>query len=74
MSICKYKEGMSMNIGLVSMALAQSNSLSDVGTAVLSKTLDNAEQNGNGILKMMDSAALERSVNPGIGSNFDMVI
>ncbi len=63
-----------MNIEAVSMALAQTNSLSKVGTAMLSKTLDNAEQSGNGLLKMMESAALERSVNPSIGSNFDMVV
>ena len=41
-----------MNIGNVSMALAQSSSLSDVGTAVLGKSLETAEQNGNGLLKM----------------------
>lgn len=52
-----------MNIGSVSMALAQSSSLSDVGTAVLGKSLETAEQNGNGLLKMLDSAALERSIN-----------
>lgn len=63
-----------MNIANISMALAQSSSLSDVGTAVLSKSLDTAEQNGNSLLKMVDSAALERSVNPSIGSNFDMVV
>ena len=63
-----------MNIGSVSMALAQSSSLSDVGTAVLGKSLETAEQNGNGLLKMLDSAALERSINPSIGANFDMVV
>ncbi len=63
-----------MNIGNVSMALAQSSSLSDVGTAVLGKSLETAEQNGNGLLKMLNSAALERSINPSIGANFDMVV
>ena len=63
-----------MNIGSISMALAQSSSLSNVGTAVLGKTLENAEQAGNGLLKLLDGAALERSINPNIGSNFDMVV
>ena len=63
-----------MNIGNVSMALAQSSSLSDVGTAVLGKSLETAEQNGNGLLKMLNSAALERSINPSIGANFDLVV
>lgn len=63
-----------MNIGNVSMALAQSSSLSDVGTAVLGKSLETAEQNGNGLLKILNSAALERSINPSIGANFDMVV
>ncbi|MDD6202012.1 MAG: YjfB family protein [Lachnospiraceae bacterium] len=63
-----------MDIGSVSMAMAQSSSLSNVGVAVLSNVMDSMEQSGQGILKMMDAAALERSVNPHIGSNFDMVV
>ncbi|MCR4651456.1 MAG: YjfB family protein [Lachnospiraceae bacterium] len=63
-----------MDIAGLSMSMARQNSLSEVGTAVLAKTLDTVEANGAGIVKMIDAAAMERSVNPSVGSNFDMVI
>jgi len=63
-----------MDIGRISMAMAQGNSLSKVGMAVLDKAMENMEISGQGIVEMMDAAAIERSVNPHIGSNFDMVV
>ncbi len=63
-----------MDIASASMELSQINTLSKAGTAVLGKSLDMAEQEGAGLLKMMDSASLERSINPSVGSNFDMVV
>lgn len=63
-----------MDIAGLSMSLAQQDSLSRVGTAVLAKSLDTMEAQGAGLLKMIDAAAMERSVNPSVGSNFDMVV
>ena len=63
-----------MDIASISMAMAQTNSLSKVGVAVLDKAMESNEIAGQGIMKMMDAAAMERSVNPAIGSNFDMVV
>ena len=63
-----------MDIASISMALAQTNSLSKVGAAVLDKAMESNEIAGQGIMKMMDAAAMERSVNPAIGSNFDMLV
>lgn len=63
-----------MDIAKVSMALAQTNSLSKVGVAVLDKAMESSEIAGQGIMKMMDAAAMERSVNPAVGSNFDMLV
>lgn len=63
-----------MDIAKVSMALAQTQTLSNVGIAVLDKTMESSEVIGQGIMKMMDSAAMERSVNPAVGSNFDMLV
>lgn len=62
------------SIPSLSMAMANTDSLSKVGTAVLSKALDSNEAAGAGLLKMMDAAAMERSVNPSVGSHFDMVV
>ena len=61
-----------MDIASVSMALAQTQTLSNVSIAVLDKTMETSEAMGNGLMKMMDAAAMERSVNPSVGSNFDM--
>ena len=63
-----------MDIASISMAMAQTNSLSKVGIAVLDNAMEANEIAGQGIMKMMDAAAMERSVNPAIGSNFDMVV
>lgn len=63
-----------MDIAGLSMTLSQSKALNDVGTAVLSKTMDQQENMGAGIVNMIDSAAMERSVNPAVGSNFDFKI
>ncbi|MBP5309017.1 MAG: YjfB family protein [Lachnospiraceae bacterium] len=62
------------NIGTAAMAVTGSDSLSKVDIAMLSKALDTNEAAGNGLLKMIDAAAMERSVNPSVGSNFDMVV
>lgn len=62
------------NISLTQMALTGSDSLSKVETAMLSKALDANEAAGAGLLNMIDAAAMERSVNPAVGSNFDMVV
>lgn len=65
-----------MDIARLSMGLAQMNTLQDVGTAVLNKAMDTQEMAGDGIMKMMNSsaAAMELSVNPHIGGNFDMSV
>jgi len=62
------------NIGSASMSLTGSSSLSKVEIAMLSKALDSNEIAGAGLIQMIDSAAMERSVNPSVGSNFDVSI
>lgn len=55
-----------VDIVKVSMALSDIKTLSTVGTAMLSKSLDDQEALGEGMTKM-----LELSVNPAVGANFD---
>jgi hypothetical protein len=74
LSIILLQGGVLMDIAKVSMALAQTQTLSNVGIAVLDKTMESSEVLGQGIMKMMDAAAMERSVNPAVGSNFDMLV
>lgn len=61
-----------MDIAGLSMSMATNNVQSQVSTAVLSKSMDSLEQMGQGLVEMIDAAAMERSVNPGIGANFDL--
>lgn len=61
-----------MNIAGISMGLSSIDLKSDVGIAVLSKEMDTNEALGQGLIEMIDAAAMERSVNPNVGANFDM--
>lgn len=63
-----------MDIAGVSMALANINLQAQVGTQVLDKAMDTNEALGAGLVQMIDSAAMERSVNPQVGANLDVRI
>ena len=63
-----------MDIAGVSIALSDYSTKSQVGMAVLSNALDNTEQLGEGLVKILDAAAMEQSVNPGVGANIDIRI
>lgn len=61
-----------MDIAALSTNLATMNTLGKVETAVLDKTMDMNEVLGAGLVAMIDAAAMERSVNPGVGENIDV--
>lgn len=63
-----------MDIAGVSTALSNVSTQSQVSMAVLSKAMDANETMGAGMVKMIDAAAMEQSVNPEIGANFDVRI
>ncbi len=56
-------------LGLSSTVLSNANTSSAVGMAMLDKTLQADQENGDSLVKM-----LERSVNPLIGQNIDIRI
>lgn len=62
-----------MNIPELSTALANVNLMNQVGIAVLDKAMENSEAAGESLINMMDRS-MELSVNPTVGSNFDMYI
>ena len=66
--------GAEMDIAGVSMALARVSDQSQLGTAVLKKAMDTNQSLGEGMVEMLDAAAMERSVNPNVGANFDVYI
>ena len=63
-----------MDIAGLSMAMSASQVNTAFGVAMLSKSLDTVEDTGAQITNMIDAAAMERSVNPGVGANFDMYV
>lgn len=62
-----------MDIPALSMALSQNKLLNDVGVAMLSKSLDTMQENGDALVATIQSAQ-ELSVNPDIGANLDLRI
>ncbi len=61
-----------MDIAGLSTALSMSSMQSQIGTAVLSRALDTNRDIGEGLVEMIDSAAMERSVYPELGGNIDI--
>lgn len=60
-----------MDIAGLSSTLADMLVQSRVGTAVLSKAMDTNEALGVGLIEMIDASAMENSVTPWVGGNFD---
>lgn len=64
-------------IASASMAMSQSQTLNQVGLAVMGMSLDDAKAMAASEVAALDSMpgpALERSVNPSVGGNFDMSV
>ena len=61
-----------MDIAGLSRAMASTNLQNKVGTAMLGKAMDTNEALGQGLVQMIDSAAMERSVTPELGANIDL--
>ncbi|MCR5627029.1 MAG: YjfB family protein [Lachnospiraceae bacterium] len=62
-----------MDVGAVSMAMSQINLKTNWGMAMLDKGLEMNEEAGANMIQMMDKS-LETTVNPNIGSNFDVSV
>lgn len=58
-----------MDIARLSSATSQSQLMTNVGVAVLSKQLDTLKESGANMIKMM-----EQSVNPNVGQNIDITL
>ena len=61
-----------MDIPELSMALSMSKVQQDWGTAMLSQSLDSLSEVGATVAEMMDTSAMELSVNPDIGGTIDL--
>ena len=65
---------MDLSITGLMPAVSQAQLNTDFGVKMLAKTMDNNEQIGQNLVNMIDAAAMERSVNPDVGGNFDMSV
>ena len=63
-----------MDIAALSMSLANIETQTQVGVAMLDKTMDVGESLSAGLVEMIDAAAMERSVHPELGTNVDVHI
>lgn len=63
-----------MDIPSLSMNMAQSRLMSDVSTAMLAKTMEQASAVSDTMTQLLDSAAMENSVYPNLGANIDISI
>ncbi len=63
-----------MDIASLSMNLSAIEVQSQVGVAMLDKTMDMGETMGQGLVQMIDAAAMERSVHPELGGNVDVLL
>ncbi|MDE6221304.1 MAG: YjfB family protein [Lachnospiraceae bacterium] len=63
-----------MDIPSLSMSMAQTNLLTDVGTAMLAKSMEQADLITASMTEMLDASAMELSVNPDIGANIDISV
>ncbi len=63
-----------MDIAALSMSMATIDTQTKIGVAMLDKTLDAGESLGQGMVEMIDAAAMERSVRPELGANVDVYI
>lgn len=64
-----------MDIAALSMALSQMNVRQVASVSVMRKTIDLAESNGQGVVKMLQDSslkAMEQAVQPHIGRQVDM--
>ena len=63
-----------MDIAALSMAMAQQKTMDEVGTAMLRNALDMQEDVGAEVVEMIDSASMERSINPSVGASIDISV
>ena len=63
-----------MNVANMAMNMSQTQLMPQVGTAVLSMSLDSMTEQGDAMVEMMNRSMMENSVNPDLGGNIDIMI
>ena len=63
-----------MDITALAGNLAQTGIMKQVGVAILSDSIEQAEVSGQQLVNMIDAASMEHSVTPSIGGNLDLKV
>ena len=63
-----------MDIPELSMALSMSKVQQDWGVAMMANSLETLSDVGDAVTSMIDTSAMELSVNPAVGSNIDLKV
>ena len=63
-----------MDISSLALSMTQFQTNNNLAVAMLSKSLDLSQSMGEGLIAMIDKSAMEQSVNPNLGGNFDMSV
>ncbi|MBR6380512.1 MAG: YjfB family protein [Lachnospiraceae bacterium] len=66
--------GINLGVTELSTSYNQATLAGKVSEAMLAKGMDMNEQLGEGLVQMIDAAAMERSVNPAVGGNMDVSV
>ena len=63
-----------MDISSLALSMTQFQTNNSIGVAMLSNSLDLSQNMGEALIAMIDKSAMEQSVNPNLGGNFDMSV
>ena len=70
----KRKRGDHMDIGELAIGMSQVQTANSIGVAVLAKGLEMMEVTGQGLVEMLDLAAVEHEFYPELGGNIDVTV
>lgn len=66
--------GMLESVAGASMAMSQTQLMTNISTQVLAKSLDSMQESGAGLIDMLERSVMENSVMPNLGGNIDLMV
>lgn len=66
--------GMLESVAGASMAMSQTQLMTNISTQVLAKSLDSMQESGAGLIDMLERSVMENSVMPNLGGNIDLLV
>lgn len=66
--------GMLESVAGASIAMSQTQLMTNISTQVLAKSLDSMQESGAGLINMIERSVMENSVMPNLGGNIDLMV